>query len=400
MNFRYPATVLVLCSALFLSLSPGQTQEYKPFITREYLRLAIYGGDIDTVEYTMRLRQEKFLTGELNSDNMRWTFSDFTKTDPRVYAFVDDWLQAYPNSPYAHIARAWNYFTAGWAVRGTRFANRTHADAFAQHYFLHAKASEHARRAYQLAPKLVPASDALLRLANTADIGIDHEVLIKRIMRDTPNYGSVYRALNNTHTGYGGTSARAWDICDTYAPLVPSADEITVIGCKIDAAIEYHWKTHRDWATSKLNTLEDDRLLGQRRWAAAYGHYVKPDARKILAEYFDLEDTINVKFAEQYDQRWGNLPNVALATPKVLERARAHARKELQYDPYNHWLIGLLERRFQKVKSDKNGETSEFLPDAPTRAERAGYLRRKLGAVDVHLSSIKVAASEMKAVKL
>jgi tetratricopeptide (TPR) repeat protein len=78
------------------------------------------------------------------------------------------WLEAAPDSPYAHAARGIYYVQRAWDARGGAFAQKTPRENFQRMSALVDTAVEHLDKAIELEPRLIVAHAALVEVASLA----------------------------------------------------------------------------------------------------------------------------------------------------------------------------------------------------------------------------------------
>lgn len=371
---------VVLCMTFWAGNNAAQSADLPEFD----LRAAVYADDIDRVEAGLVAAQAAFIRGEASADGMRRLFQDFTTTNPQVIGFTKRWLEKYPQSAYANTAQAWIYFRAGWIVRGYKYARETHPEAMRQHSLLHAKAMNHARAAFYLDDQLVPASDAIIRLGNTTFETEWAIEILDHVMRSRPNYGSLYRALELTNTGYGGTADLADALCEFYGPMIPQgggapdAPEIDFAQhCKIEAAFNYHRSERREWLARAMaqSTFEGFDYI---RISRAIQQRTRPEDAEFARAYFENTASTDIRLARNYDIWVAGRYGYDFVAPTVIDAARAQALRALEHDPYDPDLIATLEISPETVTRDENGAQVVTYHDRPGKAALRDYARRRL----------------------
>ncbi len=137
--------------------------------------------DFGALEELFSTAHQASVRGQLPYDDLRSMFRVFQSTAPEIQEFTESWLDDDPESPYALTALTWNLYTAGWHMRGPNTPSMTHPQSLIRFQILHSRASRLAARAYEIAPDLVPASDAIIRLMLTSrktNISPDHDATV------------------------------------------------------------------------------------------------------------------------------------------------------------------------------------------------------------------------------
>ncbi len=156
--------------------------------------------DVDGAETAMQAAHRAALAGHTNQNDLRLAYVALSVSDLRISSFVGRWMVAYPRSPYAMTAQAWQQHQAGLQVRGEGTLRETYPDAIADFVTRHGTAMDFALQAYALAPDLIPASDAVFRLQRTTRRLSDADwwQVVSEVMAVTPTLGSLWRAADAT----------------------------------------------------------------------------------------------------------------------------------------------------------------------------------------------------------
>ena len=155
-------------SSLFMCLSflCRKCAETLDFEVGFALRDAAMRGEIDTVENLLTEAQARYEAGEIPADQVRILNSPFAFTHPDMVTFIENWRRERPASPYAKIAEVWHLYRKSGAIRGDRWARQTYPEALQRFRKMQQQAWDLAHEVYEAHPRMIHASDALLRLAN------------------------------------------------------------------------------------------------------------------------------------------------------------------------------------------------------------------------------------------
>ncbi len=165
----------------------------------------------------------------------RELFKVFLVTDPRIEAFTADWLQKEPGSAYAMTARGWYLVAMGRANRGGDWISMTYRDGLDRMNDYDTAALNIFTDATKAAPRLLSASDGLIRLTQSVAPKKLIVLELERIMALHPNRGSLMRAMYTLAPQWGGNMDEVGLVCGRYAPLITSIKDYTPKVCEVDA---------------------------------------------------------------------------------------------------------------------------------------------------------------------
>ncbi len=304
-------------------------------------RAMIYAHDIDGFSRAIIAAHAADLAAKGDQNLQRTLFTPFGVTDPRVAAFTADWLAREPDSPYALTARVWYLRAMGWAMRGTALPRFTWPAAMDQMAEMHGAGMEMALRARELAPDLVAASDAVIRMGQTfgmADLAAEE---LARIMDIAPNYGSLLRAANSLSPKWGGSVDAVARACEDYATLLPDVEGYTVDICLVEMFIAAPVDgAARDWAWDMLTRLPDHpNLIAARTEKAVENRGSPPERLAALEAFFANGGTWTTAAMHLDIERSASGEPFEKAFPAAVERAFAQATEDLLYDPGDPELV-------------------------------------------------------------
>ena len=170
-----------------------------------------------------------FRNGAMEADALRLFYARFGEVDPRLHDLATRWQDAYPDSPHAMMALAWQRWSAGWLARGEAPALDVPLPAMQLFETNVQGAIRAAERALDLDPDHIPASDLLIHAEVLTPSsgwqrlggGLGKVDLLWLTMSRHPNAGTLYRALGRAQPGWGGGGLdEASKLCGRYAPLV------------------------------------------------------------------------------------------------------------------------------------------------------------------------------------
>jgi len=340
------------------------------------LRDAIYSRDIDRVEALLDQNQKLFEAGQRSPEDARCLFRHFTKLRPATFETVDEWLKRYPDSPFAHTAKAWTNYVMSWQVRGDRFARDTYPAALSLFNELQRTAWDHSETAYRTRPRLIAASDALIKLANSNRQSRRREQVLSEVMATDPNEGTLVRAVAQVISGWGGT----WDLgaamCDTYAQRVPGAGPDATTRCKLPLARNF--KDQWDWMNDTLASgdfpdfdyLRLDFILGPQasREEAEIAYRAMSEKNYSITRHLSTYDSLALKY---------DLP---LLTETISKRRHANAERELEQSPLDLASLKVLGEPLLTSAKGTNGRLTVKVLERPTAQQALDYARRRVQA--------------------
>lgn len=334
-------------------------------------RAMIYAGDIDGFRAAITAAHAADLAAKGDQNMQRALFGPFGVTDPRVAAFTADWLAAEPDSPYAMVGRAWHLRAMGWAMRGNDLPRFTWYQAMEQMGEMHGRAMELAMRASEIAPDMVAASDAVIRMGQTFGMAELAEEELARIMAIAPNFGSLLRATNSMAPKWGGSVDAIARACEDYALLIPDVPGYTVDICLVEMFNENDLRdAPRTWAWDMLTRLPDHPHLINARTAKALDSWgLNPDDTIPILEAFLERGGSEMTVVRLLDEMRAKQSWSAVTTyPDAVERALAIAQTDLEHDAGNPALVEhFFEMRYQST-----------LTPQPENAEEVAIVQRML----------------------
>jgi hypothetical protein len=282
---RFFSVVLMLLMAPAWADTASERIHDKAF---EDARAMIYAHDIDGFRAAVIAAHAADLAARGAQDLQRAWFGPFGVTDPRVAAFTADWLAAEPDSPYALTARVWYLRAMGWAMRGNDLPRFTWYQAMDEMAEMHGEAMEMALRASTLAPDMVAASDAVIRMGQTFGMADMAKAELARIMAIAPNHGSLLRAANSLSPKWGGSVAAVAQACEDYATLLPDVEGYTGDICLVEMFVAAPVDgPPRTWAWDMLTRLPDHpNLIEARMQKAVANEGSHPERLAALEGYF------------------------------------------------------------------------------------------------------------------
>lgn len=361
---------------LFLSLLATSAFACNESAPSLQIREALYANDIDLVEQLLGENQDLFEAGLRTADDTRCLFRHFTKMRPTTYEFVDAWRAAYPDSPYAHTAKAWVNYVVSWPLRGDGYVHQTYPAAISEFTELQRSAWQHAEIAYLVRPRLIAASDALIKLANPNGKFLVREDVLKTVMTTDPNLGTLNRAKNQVlpNWGVGNNWQVAAAMCESYADHVPHAKPDAVMRCKLPLADRY--REHWDWLMEALATDAYPEFDYLRLYT-----FVRPDASaEDAARAYNIMSGpwyTYTRYLTDYDALALKY-DLPLLTASVTKRRHDFAATELAHSPLSLELLKRVSEPVLRSSKDEAGRLHVKVLSRPTAEMALDYAQRRI----------------------
>ncbi len=349
-----------------------QTLAAHAAITPQELRDMAYAGDIDGVEQALRQAHQETLDGTLTFEELRELNNILIVSHPDVLDFVEDWMEAYPDSPYAKTLHVFHTRDIAWAIRTIAVARRVSPEVMQTFRAMQDQGMDLALSAYAMAPDYVPASDAVL-LHNFTTKRLspsEHLDILTAVMEATPNRGSLARASILASRKWGGPGYSALiGLCDQYAAKVTDIENYTPEVCSIDL-IHYYPPTDQGRAYS-YDLLEDHDhpYLAKARAQRGLDRGLPEDADDVIA-YLSHPDVLDNEMIRLFRERFAPTEKVESLIALYDQQKRQFVEEGLLHNPYDP---EVLFRAFDyyDVRVTMQGTT---IPDNAEEMREFGYL--------------------------
>ncbi|WP_339106810.1 hypothetical protein [Roseovarius rhodophyticola] len=374
--FRYLQCLVI--ALLFLLPTLTQAGDIYDDLSQDDLWEIIEAKDYAAAEEMFAQSHRLSLRDAEAVDHTRWLFGVFGTNNPKVAHFAEEWLEAYPQSAYAHTGQVWVLHRTAWYIRGEGLARTLYYDAMATFGAMHREAWQLAERAYELAPDLLPASDAIIRLANSTRNQDKALAVLDTVMREAPNYGTLNRAIDLTNPGWGGSWELVEYMCSQYAPLVEiHGSDDNVLWCKLFAAGTYHLPSRRDWfmdeaAKRQFRNLED--LYARNIWTRT----ATQEEAAFLNEYLSDPNVTNANLAYNFDSDLARKYGYEFVYESHIRRAKEHANAQIERDPYNPRLLEILLKDISGFSITEDDRLRMSVIERTPREDKVEYSRRLL----------------------
>ncbi len=317
------------------------------------LRDLAYAHDIDGAEAAMAEAQAETMDGQLSVTDLRALVTVLNVSHPDVVDFVNDWLTAYPASPYAQTIRARQMSRAAWMVRGNGSVRQTHPLAISTFHQTMDDAMTLALQAYGTDPDFVPASDAIFRLqfaTNTLSIE-EYLAIVDHVMAVRPSRETIKEALNEAMPKWGGMGRPLINyICGAHADQVPSLVRYTPDICIAENIVRYlDISVDPDFVDRVLDTSNHPALDEARRERAL--RRKTDDDRALLAAYLSDPAVLDYEVADRAARAVGLGPQTAEILDALDARLQADAEARLLDDPFNPDIILVLTHKYPPISS-------------------------------------------------
>lgn len=339
------------------------------------MRDLIYAGDIADVEAYVAKQHERYLAGEIPAEHMRLLFFPFGWSNPRTAEFADAWLVDEPTSPFAQMAKAWPLHNFSQNIRGEDIARRTYSDALRTFSGMQREAWALTTAAYESMPRLIPASDGILRMAN-ANRGRRRALeVLDAVMAVDPNPGTLERALSMAMPGWGAKYSMVEDICAKYAAIIKGAPPQPELSCLIKGAKFFQDK--QGWVVETLQK-EDLPHLDHRRLSALIGPSASREDAQLAYDILNTEGYINRQMASYFDQGAGRRHGFAPMDGVHRTREREQAMKGILDQPLDPEFLKILMQPEMVDEIDNEGRRTTRVVSRPSPEQTLEYAEKLL----------------------
>ena len=373
---QFLSLLSLVVTSIFLSSGPALASD--PERIKNALWRAIDDADFGEAEAVLRTAHLNQMSGHLSHDELRSVFTVFDTNNPEVARFAEAWVSAYPESPYANSGLAWVLIQTSWVIRGDGLAREIYPAALREFRRMQEEAWQHAVAAFDKDPTLIPATDAIIGLANPVGrrgLGL---ATMHKVMDQDPNRGTLQRGLFLTNPGWGGKWSMAEHLCQKYAPQVEWPEGDATEYCLLYAGGSYHAPSQFDRVYKVLNKGRYPSLDYMRLERALHPTATRQEA-EFAREYLSRDDVTEVMHAENYDLHVANRYGFNFLAETHLRRAQEEARAKLQRDPYNPKLLRVLLRSVSTRTRTAAGVSSSTV-SRPDPEDQKEYMRRILVA--------------------
>jgi hypothetical protein len=155
--------------------------------------------------------------------NAHMAFETFTDLDPRFVQALDEWVNKFPNSYSAHLARAMLLFSEGKAARGDKWASETTTQQFARMTSYYKEGLREAEVALHLNPMLAEAYGLMITNAEANDGPKTCEEAAELGLKEVPSSFVIRSGLMHCFEPRWGGSYQLMDsVAREAGPLVPT----------------------------------------------------------------------------------------------------------------------------------------------------------------------------------
>jgi tetratricopeptide (TPR) repeat protein len=332
--------------AVLLALWPSTAAGTERFPDKLELVGLLRDGRFDELEARLTAYQEGFEAGRISEQTVDIAFTSFEIFDPDLETKFALWSLHNPDSYAVLLARSIYYENLGWNSRGTRYAEDTSEERFAEMYDYFSRAITDLELAIEMNKKLSIAYGRLIQISTVDPELIDQDEILEDGLRAVPSSLFIrYAYMASRVPWWGGSLTEIWFFIE---------------------------RTTRDLPHDpNAKPLEGyyDFILG--RILARDGHH------KESLEYFDKALS------------YGEYPGYRISKGegyynlKLYDKARAEFEKVLQRYPQHlgalGWRAGTYRRQTRYDLALADVETAiRHNPFAPKFLSRRAYLLRKL----------------------
>lgn len=354
------------------------TADENALFSKADLYAAIDAGDHTLVETAFSELQALTAADKVSVNQLRWLYEVFGTNSPEIAGFAEGWLEAHPESPYARTGLAWVLYTTAWHIRGEKRARFIYPEALDVFRELQFDAWQLAHAAYESEPALLPASDAILRLANPTGQTARALEVLDEAMTLRPDPGTLERGLDMTVPGWGGSWEMVEALCDYYAPALDMGEVDPVLHCKVGTALSFYYGEKGDWALKALAETPMPSLDYLRIHYATSDSATRADAAFAHA-YLTRDGFFDYENARRFDEHVAWRYGYDFISEAHMRRAKEHAAEALKRDPYNPGLNKIMASWISTYDMKGDMFSSRVVERVPPE-EELEYVRRQLAA--------------------
>ena len=197
---------LLLLAAVLLTFWPAASVAAEHFPDNLELVGLLRAGQFEELEARLTAYQKGFETGVVPEETVEVAFWSFGIFDPELESKFALWRLRIPDSYAALLARGIYYKNLGWNSRGTRYAEDTSDERFAEMYDYFSRAITDLNLAIRMHRKLSIAYGALINIAMVSSDLIDKDGTLEAGLRAVPTSISIrHQYLESLVPWWGGS---------------------------------------------------------------------------------------------------------------------------------------------------------------------------------------------------
>lgn len=240
------------------------------------VRRALAGEDFDALETVISEAHQDALAARDFSELRAMYSTLFVTANAKRFALTGDWLAAYPASPYAATALAWQHYQRAFLERGDRYINLTAPEAQAGFRSELQAAMTATQVALDNSRDFLPAVDAAVRLLGNSSNQGPVDELIEIELDIAPDRFAIKLGLSALRRSWGGSILDTIALCSDLADRVPGYDtELCLVEAAFDNRVE---GSMREAALEILDRHDEPFLDGARLEAYLTDWKYRPEA--------------------------------------------------------------------------------------------------------------------------
>lgn len=174
-----------------------------------HLLQQLKAGDYASLDRLITSQQYAYETGARNELEILQTLNTFHSSNDGLEGLLNKWVAHNPDTYPAYLARGSHYVHIAGLLRGTKFANKTSKQQFANMRRYHNRALEDFNTALSLNPKLMYAYSMLIRIATSSGTERDIYRLSHDALQIDPSSYLVHRqVMFKLQPKWGGSTKR------------------------------------------------------------------------------------------------------------------------------------------------------------------------------------------------
>lgn len=190
-------------------------------------------GNIDEIEAELDDLDGAVKAGQRSYGDQRKVYGLFSTTHPDIENLLSDWRKKHPDSRHAMAGEMWRSLYVAWLYRGVSSTRYTHPSAMSEFRHRLSESQYLADELYKKHIDFIPGTDGKMVLLRTDFRGA--EKALDKVLRATPNIGSLTRALTAFAPRWHGSATELRRICRKYAAVVSKYENYPADACIANA---------------------------------------------------------------------------------------------------------------------------------------------------------------------
>jgi tetratricopeptide (TPR) repeat protein len=201
---RFGTAAFILLAMWLQSLVSGAQAADMP--DRPEMTALLKAQNFAKLEKHLAAIQAAFEDGRVSDGQVARAFNAFGNSDSALQAPLEAWIDRFPNSASARLARGMYLEHLGWLSRGSKYVQETPRAQFERMRDYFRLANSELRRALDINPRLTPATTALMRIAMASGTREEVKALFEAGLAVSPkSHGLHIQYLHALRPEWGGS---------------------------------------------------------------------------------------------------------------------------------------------------------------------------------------------------